>query len=1192
MTIPTIFETCLPRADILSGSVADADFAADLAQVIRGHASEEYAEPARFFARTWPTRGLKNLLANVCRRLSGAGGEAAAIFRLDTSYGGGKTHALIALVHTVRGARDVGSIGEFVDPSLLPEGPVRVAAFDGENADPANGRAMGDGVLARTPWGEIAYALAGKAGYERVRNSDERGVAPGAETLRELFGGQPALILLDELSVYLRKVQRVDHARDQLSAFLTSLFKAVESEPKAALVYTRAIGKDGRATDAYSEENQFIGDRMAEVESVSARKATLLNPTEEDETIQVLRRRLFDRVDSAAVPAVVAAYQDLWTAHGDALVRDAVHPQTAESFRASYPLHPEVLETLTGKTATLGNFQRVRGMLRLLARTIAHLWKAQPADATAIHLHHIDPGHEPIRQEIVTRLGQTAYLPAIANDVAGGGSGARALAQEIDAAHHGGMPPYAAYVARTIFMHTLAFNDPLKGVSAERLRYSVLGPATDISFIDQARKRFVTDSAYLDDRPRAPMRFLAEANLRQIIRREEQHVDAGDARAELDDRIRRIFSGKTFETISFPGGPFDVPDEVGDGRPRLIVLSYDGVAIGTSVDSVPELVERIHTRRGADGAQLRALRNNLVFVVADDARKEEMRRAAVRRLALLALKRADRLADLAEHQQEKIRELEAGSEHTLAIAIQQCYRHIFYPSRNRIGASGADLDHSAIDLPATSDQPGAGQQQVVRALRELRKLRLAEDEPDSPTYVRDRTPLRRGQMTTLALREEFRRDPALPIMSGDDIFVRGIRRGVEQGDYIYRCGELLCGPGDPAVSIMIDEQTVVLTMEYARNRGIWPRPERDAGPDDYVGETKQGGREDSHLRDPGSSGQATGGESPPGAPAAVTAEGVLRGRIGATLGKGARAAYGKGTDALDPHVRGRRCIPAAQRHRRGVRGEQGGPLHRRLRNPRRGFVLVGVHRTVRGCAAGQGVSGTATSCRSDARPGSRVRADIRKRAADARRCRGEAYRPPVAVRERGSVRIGHRGATRVMVNAASIVPAKGLESAPQYELRVRRYGPADTEYAIWQIPSSATPHLTVARGVARLRGSNLDLIEHRVLRRLAQSGVRLGPNAGDDNSGYPLPEEVALLLGLLFRALAPMRNRANMRDVVEGIETMRHEEAAYWAGMAIHRRHPRRVLMALRILLTDGATRSAGTPAAARHASVRAEKEA
>ena len=439
MSIPTIYEICRPRTDVLQGNVADADFAADLAQVIVGKGNEEYLDPVRFFANTYPTRGLKNLLANVCRRLSGAGGEVAAIFRLDTSYGGGKTHGLIALTHAARGMNDVPNVPEFVDPSLLPGGHVRIAAFDGENADPANGRAMGDGVLAHTPWGEIAYALAGKDGYARVRNSDETRIAPGAETLRELFGGAPALILLDELSVYLRKVSNLEGARDQLTAFLTSLFKAVEGAPTAALVYTLAIGKDGRATDAYNEENQFIADNMAEAESVSARKATLLNPTEEDETVQVLRRRLFESIDETRPRPVVEAYRELWTDHRDSLVGDAARSETVEIFRSSYPLHPEVLETLTGKTATLGNFQRVRGMLRLLARTIAHLWDEQPRDATAIHLHHIDPGHEPIRQEVVTRLGQTAYVSAIANDVAAEGTAKKALAQEIDAEHHGAL---------------------------------------------------------------------------------------------------------------------------------------------------------------------------------------------------------------------------------------------------------------------------------------------------------------------------------------------------------------------------------------------------------------------------------------------------------------------------------------------------------------------------------------------------------------------------------------------------------------------------------------------------------------------------------------------------------------------------------------------------------------------------------
>ena len=830
MTIPTIFETSCPRGDILRGPVAEADFAADLAQVVAGRSGAEYLDPARFFARTYPTRGLRDLLANVGRRLTGAGGEAAAIFRLDTSYGGGKTHGLIALVHAARGMRGAANVAEFVEPALVPAGPVRIAAFDGENADPANGRAMGEGVLAHTPWGEMAYALAGRAGYERVRSSDERRVVPGAETLRELFGGEPALILLDELSVYLRKVRRFDDAHDQLTAFLTSLFKAVEGTPNAALVYTLAIGKDGRAADAYSEENQYIADRMAEAESVSARKATLLNPTEEDETIQVLRRRLFEEIDQTKVPAVVDAYRRLWTAHGASLSAEAARPETAEAFLASYPLHPEVLETLTGKTATLANFQRVRGMLRLLARTVSHLWEHRPADATAIHLHHVDPGHEPIRQEIVTRLQQSAFTPAIARDVAAGAAGAsgaqarRALAQEIDAVHHRGMPPYAGYVARTILMHTFAFNDPLKGLSPEQLRYSVLGPAVDVSFVEEARRKFIAESAYLDDRPGAPMRFLAEANLSQIVWRAEQHVDAGEARAHLNDRIREIFGGKVFEMAAFPGGPFDVPDEVGDGRPKLVVPSFDAVTIGAAVEAAPELVERIFSRKGSEGSALRALRNHLVFVVADDARTADMRNSTRRRLALREMKKPEHLAELAEHQQAKVRELEARSEQELAISVQQCYRHVFYPSRHRVGASGADLEHSAIDVHSTSDRPGVGQQQVVRALRDLGKLRLPEDEPDSPAYVRDRTPLKKGQMATRALRDEFRRDPGLPILSGDDVFVRGVRRGIEQGEYVYRRGDLLFGPGDPSAEIAIDEQSVVFTMAYAKNKGVWPRP--------------------------------------------------------------------------------------------------------------------------------------------------------------------------------------------------------------------------------------------------------------------------------------------------------------------------------------------------------------------------------
>ncbi len=831
--VPTIFDLCKPRADILKG-VTDAGFAADLARVLDGKGGTGYADadPARFFANTYPTSGLKELLANVCRRLSGAGGEVAAIFRLDTSYGGGKTHGLIALAHAAMGMQGVANPDEFVNSELIPNGSVLVAAFDGENSDPANGRHLAEGVLAKTPWGELAHALAGRQGFERVRASDERHMAPGASTLRELFGDQPTLILLDELSVYLRSVHSIPDARGQLTAFLTRLLSAVEKAPNAALVYTLAIGKDHQATDAYSDENKYIADAMGELEKVSARKATLLNPTREEETIRVLRRRLFESVDEARVEEVVQSYRKCWDAHQEVLPPGVRRPSTVEEFRTSYPFHPEVLETLTTKTATLQSFQRVRGMLRLLGKTVAHLWKERPDDACAINPHHIDPGHEPVRSEIVTRLGQKQYLPAIRNDVSSGTPDKPSFAQSIDASSYHGLPPYTEYAARTIFLHSLAFNDRLRGLSPAELRYSMVGPVLDISFIDDARKEFVAESAYLDDRQGPALRFHVDANLNQIIRQEERNVDAGDARVQLNDRIRQVFGGPRFELVHFPGGPYDVDDQVGAGRPRLAILSYDGVSIGQGEVRVPELIRRIYERTGKEGQKTRLLRNNVVFLVADGGYRDKMRDAIRHRLALTALNRCDRLEDLAEYQQAKVKELDGMAEQRAAGAIQACYRHLFYPSQQVAASGGVALAHTAIELPSTSDRPGAGQNQVVRVLREVGKLRLPEDEPDQPASVRDATPLKvKGEITTQALRMEFRRNPRLPILVGNDVFLKGVRKGVEAKLFVYRSGDMLWGPGEPTVQIQIDEQSMVLTMAYAREKGVWPRP-KPPPPDD------------------------------------------------------------------------------------------------------------------------------------------------------------------------------------------------------------------------------------------------------------------------------------------------------------------------------------------------------------------------
>jgi len=153
-----------------------------------------------------------------------------------------------------------------------------------------------------------------------------------------------------------------------------------------------------------------------------------------------------------------------------------------------------------------------------------------------------------------------------------------------------------------------------------------------------------------------------------------------------------------------------------------------------------------------------------------------------------------------------------------------------------------------------------------------------------------------------------------------------------------------------------------------------------------------------------------------------------------------------------------------------------------------------------------------------------------------------------------------------------IVMVETPKSLPKYELRMRLVPGAGTEMEIWHLPSPASPQITSPVRLAGLHGRNLELVEHRILKRLSYAGVKLASVNADKTRGYTITEDLALMLGLLFRALAPMRSRDNMRAVAEGIEAMGGEEAAYWLGMAIHRKNPRRVLTALRFLLTEPKT--------------------
>lgn len=149
----------------------------------------------------------------------------------------------------------------------------------------------------------------------------------------------------------------------------------------------------------------------------------------------------------------------------------------------------------------------------------------------------------------------------------------------------------------------------------------------------------------------------------------------------------------------------------------------------------------------------------------------------------------------------------------------------------------------------------------------------------------------------------------------------------------------------------------------------------------------------------------------------------------------------------------------------------------------------------------------------------------------------------------------------------SIVTAARNRGRPLYELRAKGLRGGEMMLEIWQLPSPSTPRLKTPERTAALKGRALEIIETRVLRRLRQAGIRLSALRKDDNRSFDMDEDLALNLALMFRTLAPMRSIDRMRRVAEGIDRLSREEAGYWMGMAIHRRRPRRVLAALRVLL-------------------------
>jgi hypothetical protein len=345
----------------------------------------------------------------------------------------------------------------------------------------------------------------------------------------------------------------------------------------------------------------------------------------------------------------------------------------------------------------------------------------------------------------------------------------------------------------------------------------------DPAFVDKAVRHLQEESEYLDDSGTSKLRFLTDANLNQMVRKREGQFDLETVRQELKGRIGTIFAKQRFEPVLFPSEPASIPDDT-DG-PYLAVIHWEGHAIDQFQLALPELVVRLFKESGTQG-NLRLNRNNLVFVCADRLQVDEMQRKARTYLALRQMQQGDLFASLQSHQREQVKDRYGKAEQAFAVAVQQTYRHVFYPERGQWPE--VPLTYASITLPSAGSEPGVGQKQVERVLREAGELVLAEDQPPAPNFMAVRTPLKRlGVMSTQLLRNEYYRDPALPILLGDDVLKACLRKGLNEGLFVYKEGDRLEGEGSPPGTLHISEDAQIFMIEKALEMGVWPPKSRE-----------------------------------------------------------------------------------------------------------------------------------------------------------------------------------------------------------------------------------------------------------------------------------------------------------------------------------------------------------------------------
>lgn len=601
-------EVAVPHEDVLKGTFQQAEFAADLSRVHEGTATPEYQNAALFFQRTFITEGMRLLLDSVVKRLAGKGGDP--VIQLQTAFGGGKTHTMLAVYHLAKGeavASDLPGIPAILDTAGVTELPrARVAVLDGIKSSP-NQPTVRDGHACRTLWGDLAWQLGKAEGYALVADADASGTSPGKAVIESLLSRYaPCVILIDELVAYVRQFEEgkalTGGTFDSNLSFIQALTEALKAVPTAVLLAS--------LPESDKEAGSQRGVKaLASLAHYFGRIQALWKPVATEEAFEIVRRRLFSSInDKLASESVCRAFADFYTANGTDFPHETQESRYFERLMHAYPIHPEVFDRLYEDWSSLDNFQRTRGVLKLMAKVIHRLWKDNDKDPL------IMPGSFPLqdadtRNEVIYYLPQ-GWDPVVERDV----DGERAETTEIENRDTRlGAVQACRRSARAIFLGSApsTANQMVRGLELERVVLGVAQPGQQVGVYRDALRRLGDRLHYLNSGNNR-FWFDTRPNLRrEMEERKRRFQDKEDVFPAIRDRVQRGFASGVFGGTHVFTASSDIPD---DWQLRLVVLPPDA-AFSRSGQSLA--IERANEILKNRGDQPRFKQNRLIFLAAD-----------------------------------------------------------------------------------------------------------------------------------------------------------------------------------------------------------------------------------------------------------------------------------------------------------------------------------------------------------------------------------------------------------------------------------------------------------------------------------------------------------------------------------------------------------------------------------------------